>query len=201
MPLSHLIGIALLAVGLAQGDPSWKFSHVALVVQNSGALRPYGPAIVSFLDRLLAAKPEAAELTVVGFERKFQQLDGGRFRRKAIIFQPRTEDAELLKEVFGVLEFTGPSPVYDAVLQALGAGKPGLILLLSNGLDNASETDFDELLKQAGQAGIPVVTVYFPMQAPAGGESRMRRLAKATGGKYIDIRTKDSFDQLLAALE
>lgn len=202
MPLPYLIGMALLAVGLTQGNlPSWKFSRVALVVQNSGALRPYGPAMVSLLHRLLASKPEAAELTVVGFERKFQQLDAGRFLRKPIVLQPYTDDAELLKETFGALDFNGPSPVYDAVLQALGSEKPGLVLLFSNGLDNASEADFDELLKQAGEARIPVVTVYFPMQPPAGGDSRMRKLAKATGGKFIDIRIKESWDQLLAALQ
>ena len=83
----------------------------------------------------------------------------------------------------------------------MGAGKPGLILLVSNGLDNASEAGFDELLKQAGQSGVPVITLYFAVQPPAGGESHMRKLAKASDGKFIDIRAKDSWDQLLASLQ
>ena len=186
-------------VQVAGDRPAWKPARVAVVMQNSGALREYGPALLSMIKRLLASKPEAAEAAIVAFETKFQQLDGGRFRRKPSVLQAYTADADDFSEALSSLLFNGPSPVYDALLQALSMEKTELILLVSNGVDNASEAEFDEVLKQAGPA-VPVIVLYFPSQPPAGGDTRMRKLAKSSGGKFIDIRAKDAWDQLNAAM-
>ncbi len=192
------MGLFLLAALLA-GD-TWKPSHVAVVIQHSGSHRPNGQAIRGLLNRLLDTKPETAEVTIVGFEHKFEQLEPGRFHRKPEVLLPPTSNLESLKEALANLYFNGPSPVYDAVERALESGKPGLIVLVSNGVDNASAADFDQLLERVGKAEVPVVSLYFPLQPPSGGDSRLRKLAKTSGGKYIDIRNKDAWDQLLAAL-
>lgn len=192
-----------LALVLPPQAASWKASHVALVWQHSGAQRSLGPSVRTMLRRLLDHKPESAEVTLIGFEAKFQQLDAGRFSRKPAVLHPRTADIESLKEVLAMTPFQGPSPVYDAVIQALGANqgeKPGMILLLANGLDNSSETSFDDMVKRVIEDQVPVVAVYLPVQPPAGGDGRLRKLAKSSGGKFIDLRGKDSWEQLLAAL-
>ncbi len=192
----------VLAFFLQSSVPGRSSRHWTLVVQNSGAHRPNALAIISLLERLVATKPAEAQWTVVGFAEKFEQLDAERFRRRPTVLLPRTSDQDLLKETLGDLVFQGPSPVYDAVVEAMSSGaKPDVVLLISNGVDNASETEFDDLLKKVGQARTPVVSLYFPVQPPAGGDSRLRKLAKASGGKFIDIRAKDSWDQLLAALK
>lgn len=193
--------LSLFLLFLGPQASSLKPSDVVLVVQHSGAHRAHGQAIRSLLSRLVDSKPETAEWTVVGFAEKFEQLDAERYRRKPAVLRPPTADPELLKETLSEMTFQGPSPVYDSVLQVVHSARPALVLLVSNGLDNASEADFDELLKQVGQSKIPVVSLYFPAQPPNGGDGRLRKLAKTSGGKFIDIRAKDSWDQLRAALK
>lgn len=193
----------LLALALPAQAAPWKASHVALIWQHSGAQRSLGPSVLTMLKRILEDKPEVTEVTLIGFEAKFQQLDGGRFARKPAVLHPRTADIESLKEVLANTPFQGPSPVYDAVMQALGPNqseKPGMILLFANGLDNASETSFDDMVKRVIEDQVPVVAVYLPVQPPAGGDGRLRKLAKSSGGKFIDLRVKDSWEQLFAAL-
>ncbi len=193
----------LLALALPAQDAPWKASHVALIWQHSGAQRSIGPSVLTMLKRILDDKPAAAEVTLIGFEPKFQQLDAGRFGRKPAVLHPRTTDIESLKEVLANTPFQGPSPVYDAVMQALGSSqdqKPDVILLFANGLDNASETSYDDMVKRATEDRVPVVAVYLPAQPPAGGDNRLRKLAKSSGGKFIDLRVKDAWEQLLAAL-
>ena len=197
----------LLAVLMAHALPAqttpWKVSHVAIVLQHSGAQRSVGAAVMTMLKLLLNDKPEKVQVSLIGFDPKFQQIDNARFSRKPAVLESRTTDSDALKDVLANTPFQGPSPVYDAILQALGANrdeKPEMILLLSNGLDNASETDFDEMVKRVTEEQVPVVVVYLPATPPAGGDNRMKKLAKSSGGKFIDLRAKDCWDQLLAAL-
>jgi len=193
----------LLALALPAQAAPWKASYVALIWQHSGAQRSLGPSVLTMLKRLLDDKPESTDVTLIGFEAKFQQLDAGRFSRKPAVLHPRTTDIESVKEVLANTPFQGPSPVYDAVMQALGSSKgekPDMILLFANGLDNASETSFDEMVKRVTEDQVPVVAVYLPAQPPAGGDNRLRKLTKSSGGKFIDLRGKDSWEQLLAAL-
>lgn len=192
----------LLVLALVPQATSWKTNQVALVLQHSGAQRSLGQAITSLLNRLLQEKPDAVEITLVGFETKFKQLDGGRFERKATVLAPRNADNDAIKEVLGNISYNGPSPVWDAVVLALGEEKerPGLILLFSNGLDNASETTHDEMIKQVSDAQVPVVVFYVPTNPPGNGDGHLKKLAKSSGGKFIDLRMKDSWDQLMAAL-
>jgi hypothetical protein len=178
---------------------TWKVRHLAIVVQHSGAHRSVGQSITGMLTRIVGDKPDEAQITVVGFDARFEQLEGARFRRQPVVFIRSAELDQILETITG-LRYHGPSPVYDAVVEALEKQKPDLVLLISNGVDNASETEFDDLVKRAEAAKIPVVSLYFPAQPPAGGDNRLKKLAKASGGRFIDIRQKDSWDQLQAAL-
>ncbi len=193
------LALLYLLPAAASGPPAAR--HVALVVQHSGAHRASATAIIGILDRLVAAEPESTEFSIVGFAEKFETLDPQHYRRKTVWLLPRTADRDQVHETVTSLVFHGPSPIYDAVKLALHSEKPSVILLVSNGVDNASETEFEELLKEVEQASAPVVSLYFPSQPPAGGDSRLRKLAKVSGGKFIDVRSKDSWDQLVAALK
>lgn len=173
--------------------------HLALVIQNSGAHRLNALAILALLERLVASKPEAEDWIVIGFAEKFEQVSAARFRRSPAVFSPRTSDLDRLRDAVTGLVFQGPSPIYDAVSQALRS-KPEVLLLISNGVDNASETGFEDLLGRVSEAGTRIVSLHFPTEASGGGESRLRKLAKASGGKLIDIRAKNSWDELVVAL-
>lgn len=181
----------------------WKYKYLAVVVQNSGAHRPNALALIEMLNRLAEIKPPAVSVVMFGFEEKFRQLEDGRFARKVRRLLPDTASAEALRETVGDLVFQGPSPVYDALGDALDAvsKRPGsVVLLLSNAIDNASDISFDDATRRAEKAAAPILAFYFPTNPPQNGDARMRRLAKVSGGRFIDVRMKDSWEQLVAAL-
>ncbi len=181
----------------------WKYKYLAVVVQNSGAHRPNALALIELLNRLAGIKPAGVPVGLFGFAEKFRQLDQGRFSRKVERLLPDTASAAALREAVGDLVFHGPSPVYDALGDALDAAAkiPGAaVLLVSNAIDNASDLSFDDLTRRAEKAGVPILSFYFPTNPPQNGDSRMRKLAKVSGGRFIDVRGKDSWEQLVAAL-
>lgn len=190
----------LLGLVLFQDAGVWKTKSLTIVVQHSGAHRGQGATIISTLQRLLAIRPSNVEVAIIGFERDFQQLEGQRFVRKPAVLQARTSDGDALSETAAGLVFNGPSPVFDTVIAALQTDKPEKVLLISNGLDNASQASFEDLMTAAGKANVPITSLYFASDPPAGGDARLKKLSKATGGRFIDVRLRDSWEQLVAAL-
>jgi hypothetical protein len=203
-----MIPTILLVTALAaipQDSGGWKAKRVAIVVQHSGAHMPLSAAFVSMLQRILAMRPEKSEVGIVGFERDFEQLEGNHFRRRAVVLEPFSTDSEELNQAVRDMVFHGPSPTWDAVMIALGDGKPentpDRILLFSNGMDNASTTTFDSLEAAAHKVSVPVVSIYFPAEPTGGGDTRLKKLAKASGGKFIDTRQPNSWESLVASLQ
>ena len=181
---------------------SWKYKYVAVVVQNSGAHRPNAMSLIELFRRLAASKPPVVTVSVIGFAPEFQQLDEVRFARKVVRLLPDTVSAQDLREIVSELVFHGPSPVFDAVADALDAAgeKESAVLVVSNGIDNASDVGFDDLMRRAEKAAIPIIVFYYPTNPPLNGDSRLRKLAKSSGGRFIDVRLRDSWEQLMAAL-
>jgi hypothetical protein len=190
----------LLCFALWQDPGAWKTKSLTIVVQHSGAHRAVGTVIVALLQRTLAVRPSSVQVSLIGFDRDFQQLEGQRYLRKPEVLQTSTTDGDALGETAASLVFNGPSPVYDAVIKALQSDKPEKLLLFSNGVDNASQASFDDLMAAAGKANVPITSVYFASDPPSGGDTRLKKLSKTTGGRFIDVRLRDSWEQLLAAL-
>ena len=194
--------------GGAQDEAAWKYGHVVLTVQNSGAHRRVSLAIIEMLRRLFVLKPAGTAMSLFGFDDRFKQLDGMRWERDVVAIVSAASNPKRLEDALGELVFHGPSPVYDAVRLAIEAARkadpedkrPGAVLLVSNGIDNASRTKFEDLEREAGQAAVPVIVIYFPDTPPQGGDTRMKKLAKASNGRFVDVRDKDSWEQLMAAL-
>jgi hypothetical protein len=203
-PLTILLCLALLGVP-PQDTPGWKAKRVAIVVQHSGANMTLGAAFVSMVQRVLALRPAKSEAGIVGFDRDFEQLEGNHFRRRAVVLEPFSTDSEELSGAVKDMVFHGPSPIWDAVMIALGDGKPETtpdrILLLTNGMDNASKTTFDDLETAARKTGVPVISIYFPEQPTGGGDTRLKKLTKASGGKFIDTRLPNSWESIVASLQ
>lgn len=204
-PRLHFATLLLVLCGVASAaNGEWKYKYVAVVVQNSGAIRQNGQVMVEVLNRLAANKPAGVSMGMFGFEQQFKQLDEGRFMRRTTRLLSDTGDAAEIREAARELVFTGPSPVYDALADALDAAaerQPATVLLISNAIDNASDVDFEDMVRRAEKTGVPILAFYFPSNPPMNGDSRMRRLAKASNGRFIDLRLKDSWEQLLAGLQ
>jgi hypothetical protein len=188
----------------AQDPDAWKVARVAIVIQHSGAHRTLATAFVSLVDRILALRPEKSEAGIVGFDRDFEQLEGARYRRRPVVLESFSTDGETLREAVHGMVFHGPSPVWDAIMLAIGDGtsdtKPDRILVFTNGMDNASQTSFDALEAAARKAAVPITSIYFPETPTGGGDTRLKKLAKASGGRFIDTREKNSWESLVAAL-
>ena len=202
--LALLAPLAPCGDSFAQEAGEWKHKYLAVVVQNSGAQRGGNAlALVEMLNRLAAIKPEGVSVGLFGFAEKFRQLEEGRFERKTARLLEDTPSRRALLEAVGELVFHGPSPVYDAVGDALDAAarnSDAALLLVSNAIDNASDLPFDQLARRVEKAGVPIIAFYFPTKPPLSGDSRMRKLAKVSAGRFIDVRVKDSWEQLVDAL-
>jgi Ca-activated chloride channel family protein len=89
--------------------------------------------------------------------------------------------------------------IFDAALAAVRAfdsAKPDaaerrIVLLLSDGLDNASDTRPATVVEEANARGVSFYVIHFPLYEPAGGRLAVRRpargfreLATRTGGAY-----------------
>ena len=208
--LSFLLSLLLVPPPLRGQQPgsgedvnAWKYKHLAVVVHNSGSHRPTALYCIDVLNQLARIKPPPVSVSLFGFEEEFQQLEGGRFARKVRLLLPDTTSAAAMREAADELVFRGPSPVYDAVGAALNAATEhpkAAVLLLSNAIDNASAASFKDLARRAKKTGVPILAVYLPANPPQKGPSRMRRLAKVSGGRFIEASAEDAWQQLLAAL-
>ena len=203
--LSPLVPLELRAQKPSPGKEvtAWKYKYLVVVVHNSGAHRPMALYCVDILNQLARAKPPPVSVSMFGFEEEFQQLEGGRFARKVRLLLPDTTSAAAMREAADELVFHGPSPVYDAVDAALNAASEhpeAAVLLLSNAIDNASTASFKDLARRAKKTGVPILAIYLPTNPSQKGPSRMRRLAKVSGGRFIDASAADGWQQLLAAL-
>ncbi len=201
--LASTLLVALLTLPGPASAAGWKYKYLAVVIQNSGAHRANGLSLIELLNRVAAIKPRGVTIAMLGFSKEFKQLDEGRFARRTAQLLGDTANSAEMREAVAELVFHGPSPVFDAVGEALDAAArnpDGAVLLVSNGVDNASDVSFDDLTRRAEKAAVPIFAFYYPTNPPLNGDSRMRKLAKVSGGRYIDVRLKDCWEQLVAAL-
>ena len=103
---------------MPQDSGGWKAKRVAIVIQHSGAHMPLSAAFVSMVQRILAMRPEKAEAGIVGFERDFEQLEGNHFRRRAVVLESFSTDADELNQAVRDMVFHGPSPIWDEIGRA-----------------------------------------------------------------------------------
>jgi Ca-activated chloride channel family protein len=161
-------------------------ASVLILLDVSGStidrLKEVRPAILSFIQQ---GNPET-EYWLGEFDSGMRSLNGW------------TRDAELLGER---LKLVGPSKgknvthqtgMYDACVAALeqfksDSGRRHIILLVSDGLDNASRTSFLELRRKLQESDvifyiIGVMERGTPSELNIAGEEILKELAKVTGG-------------------
>jgi VWFA-related protein len=84
--------------------------------------------------------------------------------------------------------------IYDAVLEGLrrvasGAHTRQVLIVISDGADNASRADRDDVLKLVGESDAMIYTVVLTDRLTRDGDPGfLRRLAKATGGEAHEPR-------------
>jgi Ca-activated chloride channel homolog len=130
------------------------------------------------------------------------------FRERPELALPFTAELRRARAAFQIAALPDRrTAIFDAALAAVRAfadamqqpNERRIVVLLSDGLDTASETRADSAINEARAAGVSFYVIHVPLFEPSGGHLVMRRpskgfreLAEKTGGRYFvvgDART------------
>jgi Ca-activated chloride channel family protein len=153
---------------------------VALVIDSSGSMRPkVGEVIAATLAFARASHPED-ELLVIEFNERVRDALGGR--------RLSAGDAAELETTLHALRPDGQTALYNALLDGLdhlehASRSRRVMVLVSDGGDNASSTTFDEVLARARRSDVTIYTIgLFEDGGHDTNPGVLKRLAAATGG-------------------
>jgi Ca-activated chloride channel family protein len=192
--------------GLSQDDfqvyedgvlqPVKYFSHedvpvtVGLVVDNSGSMKSKRPDVIAAALAFAHSSNPKDQMFVVNFNEK---VSFGLPGSTAFTDQPAQLQAALSR-----VAPDGETALYDAIAEALEHLKKGnrdkkVLILVSDGGDNASKHKLTEIMTLAGQPGVTIYTVgIFDDQDADRNPSVLKRLAKQTGGEaFLPDSLKD----------
>ncbi|HYY99800.1 MAG TPA: VWA domain-containing protein [Pyrinomonadaceae bacterium] len=130
------------------------------------------------------------------------------FRERAELKLPFTRDLRAARPAFGIDSLAeSRTAIFDAALAAARAfsdapaqaAERRIVVLISDGLDNASAVRFESAVEEARDAGVTFYCIHLPLYAPRDGRLVARRaskgfreLAERTGGQFFvvgDART------------
>ncbi|MBK9166855.1 MAG: VWA domain-containing protein [Bryobacterales bacterium] len=156
---------------------------VGLVVDHSGSMRPKLSHVAAAIRTFVQASNPEDEMFVVNFNEHVTLGLPGPIR-----FTNRSSDIES-----AVLNapVTGRTALYDAVAEALqhlqaGSREKKALVVISDGGDNASAHNLDQVLRMAGQSSSLVYTIgVFDPHDPDRNPRVLRRLARAAGGEAL----------------
>lgn len=154
---------------------------IAVVIDDSGSMRGrIGQVIAATLGFARSSNPED-EIFVIEFnERVRDALDG-----RAL----NAGDIPELQQALGTLKPDGQTALYDALMDGLdhldGAARARkVIVLISDGGDNASTATLDRVLARSRRANVTIYTIgIFERGAPDTNPGVLKTLASATGGE------------------
>lgn len=155
---------------------------VGLVLDNSGSMRENRRAMVAGSLQFVQSSNPLDEVFVVNFmDDYYLDLEGKDF----------TNDINELKVALEKTVTQGSTAYYDAVRASLqhlqrGTRQKKVLLVISDGMDNASVSDFPTLLKESQQAETAIYIVGLPCGEPKRdcrrAKREIRQLAQTTGG-------------------
>jgi Ca-activated chloride channel homolog len=154
---------------------------VGLVVDHSGSMHPKLAHVVQAARTFVRASNPRDQMFVVNFnDRVTLGLPGA---------EPFTDRPEELEAAISKTPATGQTRLYDAVVQALERLRTGtyakkVLVVISDGGDNASVLKLPEVLKKAEESSAAIYTIgIFEDEDPDRNPDVLRRLARATGGE------------------
>jgi Ca-activated chloride channel family protein len=154
---------------------------VAIVIDDSGSMRrKMGQVIAATLAFARSSHPDD-ELFVIEFNERVRDTLDGRPLSAA--------DASELHAALSTLDPAGQTALYDAVLDGFdhldqGARRRRVLVLISDGGDNASAATFDQVLDRARRSNVTIYTIgLFDEGAPDTNPGVLKKLAEATGGE------------------
>ena len=163
------------------------FSHedipvtVGLVVDNSGTMGPKRPEVIAAALAFARSSNPEDQMFVVNFNENvsFSLPDNMSF----------TDKTAQLEIALSRIAADGMTALYDAVAAALDHLKKGdrdkkVLMVISDGDDNASKHKLDTILAMAGKSDTIIYTIgIFDENNPDRNPRALKRLADATGGE------------------
>jgi Ca-activated chloride channel homolog len=169
---------------------------VGLVIDHSGSMRHKLPEVIAAARTFINSSSPRDEMFVVNFN---DSVTLG--LPESIRFSDRPDQ---LARAISNTPAAGETALYDAVIAALGevqAGAPEqkVLVVISDGGDNASAHSLREALQRAGTSSASIYTIgIFEEDDPDRNPDVLRHLAKATGGEaYFPTR----LDEVVAVCE
>jgi Ca-activated chloride channel homolog len=172
---------------------------IGLVIDNSGSMYKKRPSVnKSALDLILASNPKDEAFVV-------------NFADDAYIDQDLTSDANKLKDGLAHIESRGGTALYDAVVAsadklAADAHRPKqVIVIITDGEDNASTLNLEQAIRRVQQLSGPVIYsigLLFGDEMSHGEVRHARRalemLSGETGGIAFFPKSLDQIDEIAA---
>jgi VWFA-related protein len=160
---------------------------VGLVVDNSGSMRPKRPEVIAAAMAFARSSNPQDQMFVVNFN---EHLSFG-----LPADMPFTDQAAQLEVALSRIAADGETALYDAVAAALDHLKKGnrdkkVLIVVSDGGDNASKHTLDQVLAMAGRSDAIIYTIdIYVEEDPERNPNALRRLAKATGGEAFLVES------------
>lgn len=171
---------------------------IGLVIDASGSMLVSRDRMITGITSLAAASnPDDEFLPLVFNEHVMPVLPGGRFT---------SDPAELRQALTSHITALGKTAFHDALATAIdgvGAGnhERRVLIVLSDGGDNASRLSFDELMTKVHASNVVIYTIALidPITYDYN-RGALRRLAKETGGLAFEPKTKDVIGKVFNAI-
>jgi VWFA-related protein len=165
------------------------FSHedipvtVGLVVDGSGSMRPKRADVLIAAKTFVQSSNERDEMFVVNFNEhvSFGLPENEFFTNKITPMQLAIERSPV----------SGQTALYDAISAALERLKLGkhdkkVLIVISDGGDNASKHKLNEIMTQAVESNAVIYTIgFFDESDPERNPGVLKQLARATGGEFF----------------
>lgn len=154
---------------------------VGLVIDHSGSMRPKLNDVIAAARTFAQASNPDDEMFIVNFN-EFVTLG-------LPIATPFTNDPNELDRAISKTPADGQTALYDAIGEALnrlqrGRREKKVLIVISDGGNNASARTMDEVLKMAGQSSAIIYTVgTFAVEDEDANPRVLKRLARTTGGE------------------
>jgi len=154
---------------------------VGLVIDHSGSMYRKIPDVIAAARTFVRSSNQEDQMFVVNFNEKVTLGLPGEMS-----FSNRSEE---LERAISRTPAAGQTALYDALAVALdrlqaGSRDKKVLIVISDGGDNASTHSLTDVLKMAGQSSAVVYTIgIFDEQDPDKNPGMLRRLAQATGGE------------------
>jgi len=172
---------------------------IGLLIDSSGSMLVNRDRMIAGITSLAeASNPDDEFLPLVFNERVTRVLDS----RAEFTSDPM----QLRDALTNNLTVLGKTAFYDALSEAIDGVRTGnherrVVIVLSDGGDNASKTSLDELLKKVQASNVVIYSIALIDPIALGhNPGALRRLAKVTGGLSFEPKTRDVIGKAFRAI-